>query len=363
MTGPRRIAVDGHMLGSREAGNASYVAGLLEGLEAAGHSVHVFAPRAFAGLSASHTYHPLSLQANGPRLALGLPFDCLRHRIELIHLTYHAPVYSPCPYVLTVHDLAFRRFPALYRPRDRLLLNTLLPWSARRARAVLTGSEAARRDLVRFDPSLEGKVSVIPYAASAAFRPATPEAQAALCRSYGIRPPYALALGRPDPRKNLGRVIEAWRMVRARVDCRLVLAGEAGVHVERALEPLAAERASGEVLHLGFVPADDLAGLYAAAACLVYPSLYEGFGLPVLEAMACGTPVVTSNVSALPEVAGDAALYVDPYDTAGLAGALEQVLCDPALATNLRDRGLERASRFSWQETARRTWEVYETTW
>lgn len=359
-----RVGIDGHMLGSRESGNATYIAGLLQGLSEWGGDVCAFVqPAQIAQLPRKNggvKYSPLGSSSDWARLAFDLARVCVRERIDLLHVTYHAPLYASCPFVVTIHDVAFKLSPEYFSPRDRLLLNWLVPLSARRSRAVITDSESARRDILKFYPFLQSKVFVVPLAAGNQFRPAPKAEQVSVCERYHIRPPFVLTLARLDPRKNLSRVIAAWRALGAGVDCRLVMGGDMGYRAAPLLNSIAPERESGEIVVTGFVPEHDLAALYSASAVFVYPSLYEGFGLPLLEAMACGVPVITSNCSSLPEVAGDAALQIDPNSTEALTSALREVLGDADLANDLKLRGLARAQNFTWRKTAQLTWQVYE---
>jgi alpha-1,3-rhamnosyl/mannosyltransferase len=220
----------------------------------------------------------------------------------------------------------------------------------RRAAALPCISQATRDDLVARFPATAGKAVAIPLAADAAF--ASAQAGDAPSR-HGLEKPYVLAVGTLEPRKNLARLMAAWLRLPEALRERLALAlvGPRGWDDEAIVRTA---RQAGARL-LGRVSDADLAALYAGCAAFAYPSLYEGFGLPVLEAMSAGAPVVTSSVSSLPEVAGDAALLVDPYDEAAIAGALERVLTDPGLAADLGERGRRRAAEFSWERCARET--------
>jgi glycosyltransferase involved in cell wall biosynthesis len=252
------------------------------------------------------------------------------------------------PTAVVVYDLV----PFVERERARtssarIEQATIRP-ALRRAAALPCISEATRQDLVRLFPRAAPKASTIPLAADPAFgAPVAAPGHPSLDR------PYVLAVGTLEPRKNLERLITAWASLddAARGDHVLALVGPRGWDDAPIL---AAARAAGARL-LGRVSEAELRALYAGAAAFAYPSLYEGFGLPVLEAMAAGAPVVTSSVSSLPEVAGDAALLVDPLDPRAIADALRRVLTDPALAADLRARGPQRAASFSWERTARET--------
>jgi glycosyltransferase involved in cell wall biosynthesis len=223
----------------------------------------------------------------------------------------------------------------------------------RRAAALPCISEATRRDLVELFPAAEPTAVTIPLAADERFATARPGDAPA---RHGLDRPYVLAVGALEPRKNLERLVAAWGRLPSglRDGHRLALVGPRGWDDE----PILRAAAEGGARLLGRVDDADLAALYAGCAAFAYPSLYEGFGLPVLEAMAAGAPVVTSSVSSLPEVAGGAALLVDPHDTDAIAGALARVLGDAALAADLRARGRKRAAVFSWERTARETREL-----
>jgi glycosyltransferase involved in cell wall biosynthesis len=289
------------------------------------------------------------------------PPDLARRRVDLAHVQYLTPPIAHCPFVTTIHDVAFRRYPHLFPVKHRLLLNALIPLSIQWAAAVVTGSEATRNDLLEFYDVPPEKVHVTPYAADPMFTPQDPEAaREAVRRRLGLRKPYILSVGVLQPRKNLPRLVRAYGRIAGRVPHRLVLVGKEGwAHEElrRAAAELPRDRAP---LFTGYVADADLPALYAAADLFVYPSLYEGFGLPPLEAMACGTPVVVSDRSSLPEVVGDAGVLVDPQDVRGLAEAMEALLGDEARRRDFSVRGIARAGEFNWERTARETVRVYE---
>ena len=231
--------------------------------------------------------------------------------------------------------------------------------AASRADRIITPSHHTREDVLKLLPVEPERVVVVPEGVDLIFKP-QPEAEVAeRLAPLGLRAgEYLLFLGTIEPRKNLGRLLEAVEAAGATVGL-LVLAGGQGWNNAAIRSAIARLTRAGRVRALGYVPDDLRAPLLAGARDFVYPSLYEGFGLPPLEAMACGTPVLTSNVSALPEVMGDAALSVDPTDVSALTAALTRIWGDEALRADLRARGLARASQFSWDRTARLTLDVY----
>ena len=257
--------------------------------------------------------------------------------------------------VVTVHDLAFHRFPDRFPRSWRVLYRAGVRAAARRADAIVVPSHATADDLRSFTKVEPAKVHVTPLAASLAA--SSPDVDAALQR-LGIPRPYVLFVGTLEPRKNVVPLIRAYRQVAPEVPHALVLAGPDGWSVEETDREVV-RPGPGTVVRTGRVEAADLDALYRGADAFAYPSAYEGFGLPVLEALARGVPTVTSDVPALRELAGDAAVLVEPGDVAELAEALARLLGDGELASDLRRRGPERAAGYTWGATARATLEVY----
>jgi len=262
--------------------------------------------------------------------------------------------------VMTLHDLAFRVFPEIHKPMYRSYLAVTMPRMLRRADAVIVISEATRRDAIRFYGLDEARLHVIYEGVGAPFRPAEAEEVARVRSVYGLPSQFLLYVGTIEPRKNPLTLLEAYRVLCLEgIDCPLVLAGKLGWRSEQFLE---ARRRSGleqKVRLLGVVPDDDLVPIYSAADAFVFPSLYEGFGLPALEAIACGAPVICADSTSLPEVSGGAALLVSARDVGALAGAIRRLLSDAVLREELRARGLRRAAQFTWESSARKTLDVY----
>ena len=265
--------------------------------------------------------------------------------------------------VVTIHDLGYRAFPGAHPWRSRQYLDWATRWSARVARRVIVPSEATARDLSAAYGISRAKITVIPHGYHPRFRPLPPAEVARGLARLGLTPPYILALGTLQPRKNLARTLDAFaRLCATGWPGRLVLVGRRGWLTDPLFASITRpdSPAYGRIDLTGYLHDDDLPIVYNGATALAFPSLYEGFGLPALEALACGVPVLTSNTSSLPEVVGDAALTVDPLDTGAITEGLARLVNDQSLRATLRERGLERAAQFSWERAARRTLAVLE---
>jgi glycosyltransferase involved in cell wall biosynthesis len=283
------------------------------------------------------------------------------HRIgaDLMHgPVFVGPLLTHCPFVITIHDLSFIRFPALFRPTKRMYLTAMTRLSARRARRLIAVSAHAAGESTRLLGVPRDRVDVVYHGVDPIFHPLPDDDVAAFRRQKGLPERFVLFVGTLEPRKNLVRLVEAFARIRHR-DVALVLVGGKGWLYDELFARVEALGLDHDVLFPGYVARDALPLWYNAATAFAYPSLYEGFGLPVLEAQACGTPVLTSNASSLPEAAGDGALMVDPYDVLALTAGLDRLLTDGTLRQELRERGLAHAGRFSWSRTAQETACVY----
>ncbi|MHB0858259.1 MAG: glycosyltransferase family 4 protein [Anaerolineae bacterium] len=298
------------------------------------------------------------------RLRLPLPVELFTGRVEIFHSPdFVLPPVAGARTVLTVHDLSFMRYPECSSPPLLAYLMGAVPRSVRRADMVLADSESTRRDLIELLGTDPARVVVVYPGAEDRFRPGgDPVLDQAVLDRYGIQSPYILGLGTLQPRKNFRRLIEAFDMVRRRdkVPHQLVIGGGKGWLYDDIFQMIERLGLQDRVRMIGFVRDDDLPALYRRAAMFAFPSLYEGFGFPVLEAMGCGTPVVTSNTSSLPEAAGDAALLVPPEDVGALAESIGRLLQDQGLGADLREKGLRQVHRFTWRAAAEQLLEIYQ---
>ncbi len=288
------------------------------------------------------------------------------HPPDVLFVPAHVvPLVRRCPTVVTVHDLGYLYHGAAHRPLDRAYLCISTRWNARVARYVLADSKATRKDLVQELGCDPGRIVVAYPAGTRGMRPVTDRERLQHVKSrYGTGSLYWLYVGSIQPRKNLETLIEAFESLMQSgllpAESKLVLAGPTGWYQERIRTAAAASAVAKQIVMPGYVESDDLSALMSGALAYILPSWYEGFGLPVLEAMACGTPVICSNVSSLPEVAGDAALLFDPGDAQALAAAMGRLWRDRALRRKLAELGQERAAGFSWERCAETVMPVLE---
>ncbi|MBI5669845.1 MAG: glycosyltransferase family 4 protein [Chloroflexi bacterium] len=307
---------------------------------------------------------PIWLARLWQRARLPLPVEAFVGPIKLYHATDFVlpPTLPSTRTLLTVHDLSFVRVPEAASTNLKAYLDQVVPRSVRAADHILADSQATKADLIELYHTPADKVTVLLSGVDTRFQPVDDAGVLLTTRSrYRLGAvPYIFSVGTVQPRKNYTRLIAALARLRAAgYDVHLVIAGGRGWLEDPIYASIRDTGMSDYVHFIGFADEADLPALYSAAACIAFPSLYEGFGLPVLEAMACGTPVVTSNVSSLPEVAGDAALIINPYDVDELTDALRRLLDDSDLRQNLVERGQERARQFTWDASARHLRDIY----
>ncbi len=361
-----KIAIDVHSLGTRAAGNETYFAQLLAGL-ARDKSDHEYSllyvhREALEPFQLDTRFRLVQIPANPIlRNVVAVPRAVREIRPDVLHCQYVLPPFVKTPTVVSIHDLAYEHFPEYFRPLERWRMKRQVRAAARDAAHVVTLSEYSARDIAEKYGVSREKITVTHLAADERFQPRERAvAQRLLAEQYGIAAPFVLYVGRVQARKNLPRLVEAFAQVRAKFpELKLVIAGKRDWQAERLLAPVKELGLESAVKLTGYVAADDLPLFYNAAEVFVFPSFFEGFGLPVLESMASGTPTITSKGSSLEEVAGDGALLVDPGNTNEISAAVQRALGDPALRKGLVERGLRRSRQFQHDELARKLLQVY----
>jgi glycosyltransferase involved in cell wall biosynthesis len=367
-----RIAIDAHSVGTGLGGNESYATNLIEALAEIDQTNRytLYVTKREAVERFGNRWPNFSVRSTLPhtpliRIPLTLSAELRRNPVDVLHVQFTAPPFSPCPVVVSIHDLSFEHLPQTFKWRSRKQLRITVRRTARQASQVMALSEYARNDIVKTYQVSPDKISVIPLAAGNQFRPVRDEEELQRVRqTYGIEGEYMLSVGAIQPRKNLGRLVAAYSHLRGAKPegklPKLVLAGKCAWLYDETLRAIEELELSDSIILTGYVPESDLPALYSGALCFVYPSYFEGFGLPPLEAMQCGVPVIVGDRTSLPEVVGDAAVLVDPFDVNALAAAIEKVVSDSNLRAKLSVQGLARAKLFEWRETARQTLAVYQ---
>src|ERR1041385_2723793 len=350
------IAIDAHSVGAQLGGNETYAINLIEALaqidQANQYTLYVTKQSAVERFV--NRWPNFAVQLTLPhtplvRIPITLSRELRREPVDVLHVQYTAPPFAPCPVVATIHDLAFEHLPETFNRRSWMQLRLTVRHTARRAAHIITLSEYSRGDISKtygIDPD---HVTVTPAAAAPMFRRVDNETELQKVReTYGIDDDYILSLCSIQPRKNLLRLIEAYSLLRQLHQGvklpKLVLAGKRGWLENETMKAAQSGELSGDIRFTGYVADEHLNALYSGAICFVYPSYFEGFGLPILEAMKCGTPVIAGDRTSIPEVAGEAALLFDPFDVQSLVGALKRILDDPQYRAALSAKGLQRAN-------------------
>ncbi len=367
MTRPPRLGLDARLTYYSAGGIAKYIRNLAAALPAlAPERAHVH----FYRRKQAETFSPAARRvdcwtpAHHRLERWALAAEILPHGLDLLHSPdFIPPAAGYRRSVITVHDLTFLRYPEFLTVEARRYYNSQIGWAVRRAAAIAADSQATKVDLMELLGVPGDKVTVIPLGLDPEFRPDAPEgADVATLGRLGLARGYVLFVGTFEPRKNVKGLLRAFAQWRSEVPEAppLVLVGRAGWLFDETLAEITRLGLEAHVRRLEELPAADLPAVYRGAGVLVLPSHYEGFGFPVLEAMGCGTPVICSNRASLPEIAGDAAVMVDPDDERALADALGRVLGDTTLRAELAARGLVRAQLYTWERTARETLALYE---
>ena len=366
--GNLKIAWDSSFARRNQTGTGVYAARLLEHLlKRQDLELHVFEGVLKNSSRRNKASRAWQTASNLLWMHLRLPDRLALSGVDVFHSpAYIAPLNCPCPAVITVHDITYLLYPEHFASWWIAYLKAVMPGVLRSAAAIICGSQHSKADIVRTYRVPAGKVHVIPYGIDSRFSPSA-KLDSHWAAQLNIRHEYLLHVGELSHRKNIPTLLRAVARLRDRGEWgkrQVVLAGSVSPGMFGASEihdAIRGKELSEIVVLAGRVPDEQLAGLYTSASLLVMPSLYEGFGFPILEAMASGTPVIASNTSSLPEVAGDAAILVPPHDEAALADAIRDVLSRTETAEGLRRRGLAQSKQFSWAHTAEETARIYHS--
>ena len=352
------IGIDGHMIGDKSGGNERYYINILKHLPIdSNDTVYLFVNPGtdVSDLKSKFRIVEFSSGSAFKRYLFELNRFCKAYHIEVLHTQYFIPFLRSCKVVCTIHDICYEHFEGLFTKRDLFRQKLLIPYAAKKANAIFTVSEFSKKDLVdcyRIDPE---KVRITYNAVNNEFRVLSKNElnESELRKKYGIgNCPYVLTVGNLQPRKNLLRLMDAfvkWKKL-TNNSSRLVIVGKKAWLYSDIIELSRAN--SDDIILTDYITTEDLIRLYNAASCFVYPSIFEGFGIPPLEAMACGTPVAVSNTSSLPEVVGDAGIYFDPYCLEEMVNSLDILMRNTEIRTILIKKGLDRKNNFQWAKSA-----------
>src|SRR5271166_218544 len=363
-----RIGIDAHSLGSQQSGNETYYTSLLKSLARLDAENDYFiyytveGATETLGLNNAHfSARRLRPMNSYLRIPFAMPIEILSQPVDVFHAQFIIPPFLKCRTVTTIPDVAYEHHPEFFPYYQVAWSKKLIPWSARRADRIITVSEFSKADLVNLYRINPDKITVTYEAAGSEFYPRDRErGREHVARRFGIDRPFVLYVGRLQARKNLVRLVEAYSRVRAQgVEEQLVLVGKKDWLAQPVLDKIAELGLTRDVVVTGYVPAGDLPWFYNAAQVFAYPSIFEGFGLPVIEAMASGLAVITSVGSSLQEVAGDAALIVEPLDVGAISQALGRMLSDRSLREEMGRAGIRRNKMFDRDRCAMDTLAVY----
>ncbi len=374
-----RIGIDATALPPRPVGAGNYIIELIRSLERleVAHEFVIFAQphgRELIGVAARPGFEWAMIPERSPAHRLiweqaAFPRLVAHARLDLLHsLHYTRPMRLPCASVVTFHDMTFFLFPQLHTLSKRLYFPQAIRLSARKADALIADSESTRQDAIRLLRLSPAKIYTVPLGVSPAFHPVLDAYRLEVVRQrYSLPEHFILYVGLVEPRKNLPMLLRAYQRLQEQLRLQaspelipLVIVGRFGWQIEQVFELVEALAIKEKVHFSGYIPAEDLPIVYNLADVFVYPSLYEGFGLPPLEAMACGTPVITTAVSSMPEHVGEAGILIPPQDERALFQALLTILQDPDLRRQLSKKGPARAALYSWNRTALETLNVYQ---
>lgn len=365
-----KIAIDAHSVGTQLAGNATYAASLIEALaevdQKNDYTLYVTLPETaekyrsrWPNFSVSKTLPHTPII----RIPLALSWELLRRPVDILFVQFTAPPYSPCKVVTAIHDISYEHLPETFNRRSAFQMKLTIRHTAQHAVRIITPSEYSRQDIIDTYKIEPEKVTTVLQAAPAHISKVDDNAELERIRKkYDLPDDYILGVGSVQPRKNLPRLIEAYSHLASQHSDLppLILVGKKAWLSDSSIDSAAKFGVADKVRFTGFVPDEDLSAIYTAAKLFVYPSFFEGFGIPPLEAMQCGVPVIAGNKTSIPEVVADAGILVDPFDIHGIADAMLRVLEDGDLQAELIEKGFQRAKQFSWKKAARETLDIFE---
>jgi glycosyltransferase involved in cell wall biosynthesis len=366
------IAIDAHSVGAGLGGNETYATNLIEALaeidQVNRYTLYVTKKEAVERFS--NRWPNVHLRVTLPhtplvRIPLTLTIELRRRPVDVLHVQYTAPPFTPCPVVNTIHDLSFEHLPETFKRRSWRQMRLTIRRSAQAAAHIITDCNFSRADILATYKLPPERVTAAPLAASSRFNPVTNKNELARVREkYGIDGDYILTVGSIQPRKNIPRLIRAFALLCSEHQLdpppKLVVVGKRAWLYEDTMVTAASSSVGDKIIFTGYVAEQDLPAIYSGARCFVYPSYFEGFGIPPLEAMRCGTPTITGDRTCFPEIIGDAGLLVDPFDERAILNGIVKVLTDKNLGDDLIVRGLKRANSYDWKKTAQQTLSVYE---
>ena len=360
------IGIDGHVLGDRSGGNETYYRNLIMNLSPEIQKETILFVKSMEdvqGLSFQGQVVCYKSKKAAVRNFIELPYLAWKYKLKCLHMQYFIPFVCPCPIVVTIHDISFEHFSDIFTKKEMLLQRNLIPYAARKSKKILTVSEFSKDDICEKYQVSPEKVVVTYNGKSEKFNkePLTDQERAVLRERYSLPEKYILYVGNIQPRKNLKRLLHAYFKYadKAANSLPLVIVGKKAWMYDEVFAEIEQRQWEGRVFFTDYVDADDLPQIYKEAEFFVYPSIFEGFGLPVLEAMACGTPVITSNITSIPEVAGDACYLVDPFSEEEICNALETFASNEEMRKACMVKGYKQAEKFNWKITAQETEKVY----
>jgi glycosyltransferase involved in cell wall biosynthesis len=366
------IAIDAHSVGAGLGGNETYATNLIEALAEIDRDNRytLYVTKKAAVERFANRWPNVKLRRTLPhtplvRIPLTLALELRRRTVDVLHVQYTSPPFTPCPIVNTIHDLSFEHLPETFKRRSYRQMRLTIRRSALSAAHIITDCNFSRDDILKTYGVPAEHVTAVPLAASSRFSPVTDPKEIERVRTkYKLDGDYILTVGSIQPRKNIPRLIKAYALLcqehRLEPLPKLVVVGKRAWLYEDTLATAASSSVSDKIIFTDYIGEKDLPAIYSAARCFVYPSYFEGFGIPPLEAMRCGTPAITGNTTCFPEIIGDAGMMVDTFDERAIMNAMLSVLTDERLRSELVEKGLKRANSFDWIKTAHQTLAVYE---